>query len=322
MKAPMRMLAAFALSLVSGCHTASFNTSPPMGEGTARQASKSVQTPETVVESLNRLYNDDQDDCREIGTNLPRGHYYCSGVLIRATSDGDYLPWTHSPAAIAKGATSFSWVRKDMHPTMMLTPSGFILRNAREGERYGLPGYDAGLICVYPFDASTAGNMHHNGCGRISGKPTIHRVYPQPSIPHHNAAYAWGSCEDIGISTAPEWLDYTGDLSGGDTRVQCSWNVDNQDGWKYAIAIKHQYPTLHFLWNELLMATVDDGYPLKDYIPAVFLYAPALAEGLEPARNFQRKLAANGNSVPIVRLDFQAPRPFSYHAEDQAIPQP
>ncbi|TDV69870.1 hypothetical protein [Pseudomonas sp. LP_7_YM] len=308
---------AFCL-LLQGCSSAPSTPHAP-GIATALQTSHIAQSPEEVVASLNRLYNDDQKDCREIGTDLPRGHYYCSGLLIRATSDGDYLPWTSSPGAIAQGGAAFSWIRKDMHPGTMLNPSGFILRNAKEGERYGLPGYDAGLICLYPFDASTSGNMRHNGCGRQGSKPTTQAVYPQPGVPHRNAAYAWGSCEDIGIRTVAEWVEYTGDLQAGDTHNQCSWNVDSQTGWNNALAIAPLYPSLDFIWNELIMATVDDGYSLKDYIPAVFLYAPSREEGLEAARNFQRKLAANGNTVPIVRLDYQARQPFSYHVEDQAI---
>ena len=319
MKVTCLSLALCAL-LLQGCESAR----PPHIPISAANALSihAIQSPEEVVASLNRLYDDQNNDCREIGSNLPRGHYYCSGLLIRATQDGDYLPWTFSPGAIAQGGAAFSWIRKDMHPAMMLNPSGFILRNAREGERYGLPGFDAGLICLYPFDASTSGNLRHNGCGRLNEKPVTQAIYPQPDVPHRNAGHAWGSCEEIGITTIADWIEYTGDLQAGDTHNQCSWNVDSQIGWNNALAIAPQYPSMDFIWNELIMATVDDGYSLKDYIPAVFLYAPSLEAGLEPARNFQRKLAAHGNVVPIVRLDYQAQPPFSYHAQDQIIALP
>lgn len=284
------------------------------------QAPVTAQTPAQVVASLNRLYNDvQQNDCREIGTNLPRGHYYCSGIIIRATEDGDYLPWTFSPGAVAQGAASFSWIRRDMHPAVMFRPSGFVVRTVKEAEQTGLPGYDAGMICLYPLDASTSGNRGHNGCA--VRQPSVHVFYPQPDVPHRNAAYAWGSCEDIGVTTLGDWLGYTGDMQGGATEDQCSWNADSQSGWNNAIATPVHYPDLSFIWNELLMATVDDGYSLKNYIPAVYLAASSLETGLEPARNFQRKLAAHGNQVPIVRLDLQAAQPFSYHEEDQVIAQ-
>lgn len=318
--------------LLQGCQS---SLKPPQ---TQTQTSASVaiapslrpaQAPEEIVASLNRLYNDDQqNDCREIGTHLPRGHYYCSGILIRATSDGDYLPWTHSPSSIARGSASFSWIRADVQTSMMLTPSGFILRNATEGHRLGLPGYDEGFICLYPFDASTAALMLHKGCGHR--KNTVQATYPQPEASHHNALYAWGSCEDIGITTLAAWMEYTllhnpapPTRPVDPTVYICAWNADSQSGWNNAIAAHRLFPDYAFLWNELMMTTVDDGYGLKDYISAIFYDTTYGDNGIEPARNFQRKAYENGNYLPIVRLNFTAPAQerFSLRPEDQAIAQ-
>lgn len=176
MKMPCTYLLFLAL-LLQGCqpHDTLFSTAPDA-------AVHPVQAPGDVVASLNRLYVDtQQNDCRELGTNLPRGHYYCSGVLLRGTSDGDYLPWLHSPASIEKGSTSFSWIRADLGTSVTFRPSGFILRNATEGNRLGLPGYDEGFICLYPFDAETGSLTIHQGCGHKVN--TIQATYPQPGHP-------------------------------------------------------------------------------------------------------------------------------------------
>lgn len=273
-----------------------------------------------LVESLNRAYNDvQQNDCREIGTNLPRGHYYCTGIIIRATEDGDYLPWTNSPMAMERGSVSFSWFRKDDHPDYPFKGVGFILRNPVEGERLGLPGFDDGFICLFPVDALTGNNRLHGGCVSRFGKPAIHAFNPQPDIPHHNIRFAWGSCEDIGITTLEQWIDYVGDMQGGARGTQCSWNVDSQNGWRNSLAMHAHYPYLDEVWNELLMATVDDGYSRKDYISAVYVDAANYAPSIEAARTFQRKLIANNSYAPIIRLDLASDQPFSFHQEDQII---
>ncbi|MDH0746254.1 hypothetical protein N5D61_07860 [Pseudomonas sp. GD03842] len=299
-------------ALVHGCASVTSPQPPTVANARAEQS-------EQAAADLNRLFNDvQQNDCREIGTNLPRGLYYCSGVIIRATSDGDYLPWTHSPASMARGSASFSWFRKDDHPTVLLSGSGFIVRNAVESHRLGLPGFDEGFICLFPKDASTGGNVLHNGCISRFAKPVIHQAHLQPDIPHHNARFAWGSCEDAGITSLEQWMDYTGDMLGDySTSTQCSWNVDSQNGWRNSLAMQTHYPLFDFYWNELLMATVDDGYSLKDMISAVFLDVSNYDQNIQPARNFQRKLIANNSYAPILRLDLSSDQPFSFHQEDQ-----
>lgn len=296
-----------------------------------------VEPPALVVATMNRLYNDSQNNCREVHTDEPRGHYYCSGILIRGVSDGDYPPWSHGPGAIQTGASSYSWIRHDLDLPLpyepLIRPAGFILRNPAYGAHNRLFAIDAGFICLYPFDNQTSGNTRHKGCG-LKG-PSIQAVFPQPVAHHHNASNAWGSCESINVTTLDSWLQlYKLHLMDGSNyhKEQCSWNVDNQAGWNNAIAgfniIRKDYPAHVYGWNELLLNIVDDGSVLKKYM-AAFYYAPELnpepgeATPLEVARTFQRKLNANGYTVPILLLDFTSPSThrFSYHPEDQAIPQ-
>ncbi|WP_455913183.1 hypothetical protein [Pseudomonas syringae] len=308
-------------SLVTGCQSAT-PQSPARLETHASYAAQGKQSSEALVASLNRQYNDINEDCREIGTDLRRGHYYCSGLIVRGTTDGDYLPWTHSPNSMNRGATSFSWIRRDAHPKWsVMRQAGFILRNAVEGHRLGLPGYDAGFICLFPKDAGTGQNVRHNGCVPREPGNGVHRVYPQPKATHKNSEYAWGSRESFGITTLEGWIAYTGDMQFSSS-TQCSWNADSQKGWRNSIAMQEHYPLWDIAWNELLMATVDDGYGLKDLISAVFVDSVDSAHydsGIETARNFQRKLVANGSYAPIVRMDLSSEQPFSYHQEDQVI---
>jgi len=293
-----------------------------------------IESPEVVVATLNRLYSDSQNNCREVGTNEPRGHYYCSGVLIRGVNDGDYPPWSHSPGSIQQGSSSYSWIRQDIYPkdvdrNALLRAQGFILRNPAYGAENRLFAIDAGFMCLFPFDGETGAYPFHKGCA--VREPGIQAVYPQPEARHHNAIDAWGSCENSNVRTLAQWYAYykTHFVNIPRHRAQCSWNVDNQQGWNNAIAA---FNTLQeqdgYNWNELLLNVVDDGSVLKKYI-AAFYYShdirlyPGDPAALEAARTFQRKLNENGYTVPIVMLDFSAPpaQRFSYHPEDQAIAQ-
>jgi hypothetical protein len=319
------------LSLLLSCSTVSQNT-PSIPATTPPQLRQLPERPEDTVAAINRRYNLVDNQCREIGTNEPRGHYYCSGVLTRGVEDGPFLPWTHSPSVIASGSSSYSWIRRDMPlARLMFKPAGFILRNPVEGAASGLPALDRGLICIYPFDASTGTNLRHKGCA-LRYENTV--LYPQPEAHHRNQAYAWGQCEAMGIRTTQAWMafwesDPTPNLG---MRHQCSWNADSPEGWNSAISIfndqRYQHGDAMFTWNELLLDTMkDDGNMLMPYIAAFYYVldlSPTVLGGLEEARTFQTKLYKNGYWVPILQLNAGAPslRRYTYHPEDQAIPVP
>jgi hypothetical protein len=103
---------------------------------------KAVQPPDVILAAMNRNYNESQNNCLERGSNLPRGHYYCSGVLVRTVNDGNFDPWMSSPNAIAIGATSYAWIRKDVRNTTLFHPAGFVLRNKAEAIADSLPGLE------------------------------------------------------------------------------------------------------------------------------------------------------------------------------------
>lgn len=277
-----------------------------------------LQTPEQVLADVNKNYKETITDCREYGSNKPRGHYYCSGVTLRTVDDGNFNPWMYSPNSIAIGATSYSWLRRGVTQTQLYHPAGFILRNRIDAISHDVPGLETGFICLYPFDASTSTANGHQGCG-YRGKQ-----YP-PSAPakpdDDNSAYAWGSCEGMGITTATQWDEHFQSV-GLQPYRQCSWNIDSQHGWNNMIASRDDFPQLQYIWNEILLNNSGGGEQMPKYIAAYF-YDVSRAGGLTAARNFQVKMNSAGYNVPILRLNFSNAGGdiFSYSAADQAVAQ-
>ncbi|WP_330905688.1 hypothetical protein [Dyella sp.] len=216
-----------------------------------------------------------------------------------------------------------------MATTRLLRQAGFILRNAREAGARGLPAVDAGFMCLFAIDGSTAAGrpLPHYGCEHR--KDVLPVNFPQPSAMHRNIEFAWGQCEAAGILTHEQWVDFRQGYPDTESSwAQCSWNVDRPEAWDHAILEHRLYGAIaedFYIWNELLLRITDDGSMLKDKI-AAFFYDPNFkyeeGESLPQAQNFQRKLDAHGYQVPVLRVDFKAPasQRFSYHPEDQVIP--
>ncbi|MCD5980960.1 hypothetical protein [Pseudomonas quasicaspiana] len=279
---------------------------------------RAVQPPDVILAAMNRNYNENQNNCLERGSNLPRGHYYCSGVLVRTVNDGAFDPWMSSPNAIAIGATSYAWIRKDVRNTRLYHPAGFILRNKTEAIAGNLPGLETGFICLYPFDAGTGADQTHQGCGRRA----LRVSFPTNNPRHNNSAYAWGSCETSGIITVAQWDAHFESVAQNRGR-QCSWNVDSQAAWNAMIASHAKYTTHTSIWNEIMLNNpADNGAGLPKYI-AAFFYDVSLPAGKLIAQTFQRKLNAAGYVVPILKLSFLAPDAsrFAYDPADQVVPQ-
>ncbi|MEI2260052.1 hypothetical protein OHC51_03570 [Stenotrophomonas indicatrix] len=299
--------------------------------GAAAPSGQPFVPAEDVVQRLNQRYMLVDNSCREQGTNFARGHYYCSGLIMRGTDDGYFLPWEHSPNSIARGSVSFFWIRQDLAVPVfdgaeVPTRSGFVLWAPQDEIDLGRePILDQGVICIFPFDAVTYSVWKNRGCGYKRG-PTL--TYPQPEALHRNMWYAWGQCEGMGIKTADQWMalwnNDLGDPQLPDQRAQCSWNADSQSGWDNMISIRKRLsgPNMYG-WNEVMVDTRDDsGAMLMPHI-AAFWYVQVSWEdpmqSLSAARIYQAKLLSQGYYAPILRLDFSAPssQRFSYRAEDQ-----
>lgn len=263
-------------------------------------------------------YTETTRDCREYGSGKARGHYYCSGVLVRTVNDGDFNPWIYSPAALDIGATSYSWMRTDVNISELYHPAGFILRNRIDAVAHDLPGLESGFVCLYPFDASTSVANKFKGCGyRGKRAEDASSVGPKDD----NSQYAWGSCTGLNIVTASQWDAHFNSVANQTSR-QCSWNVDSQHGWNNMIASRGDYPALQDLWNEILLSNYGTGAQMPKYI-AAFFYDVNRTGGLTAAQHFQTKMNNAGYNVPILRVNFNAATAnrFSYVETDQAIRQ-
>lgn len=322
----------FLLTACTGTQNSTESAPPPISTQPSMTATSApitpaaqLQKPEQVLADVIKNYNETTTDCREYGTNKPRGHYYCSGVLARTVDNGNFNPWVYSPTAIAIGATSYSWLRQDVTQTQLYHPAGFILRNRIDAIAHGLPGLESGFICLYPFDASTSTANGHQGCGyraaRVGQQVKQSEQLAPIDVNDDNSKYAWGSCDGLGIVTATQWDNHFQSVGHTPSR-QCSWNIDSQHGWNNMIASRDDFPNLKTLWNEILLNNYGDGGQMPKYIAAYF-FDVNKANSLSIARTFQTKMNAAGYNVPILRLNFlTAPaNRFTYNAADQAVPQ-
>jgi hypothetical protein len=272
-------------------------TQPVSPPNTAEAMPKAqLQKPAEVLAEVLKNYNETIADCREFETNKARGYYYCSGVLVRTVDDGDFEPWMYSPTAIEIGATSYSWIRRDVSQTQLYHPAGFILRNRIDAISHALPGLETGFICLYPFDASTGVVNGHQGCG-YRGRRTA-----EPSQAELNVgnSFGWGSCEGIGVNSEEKWNNHFRS-TGQNTLRQCSWHIESQWGWKFMIGSRRAFPALSGVWNEILLNNLGDGGQMPKYI-AAFFYDVKKTGGLAAARHFQTKMNSAGYNVPILRL--------------------
>ncbi|WP_412460036.1 DUF2599 domain-containing protein [Pseudomonas sp. SC11] len=258
-----------------------------------------VGTPQETLRRINDNYNRIDNACKEPG-GAPRGHYYCSGVTLRMVDDGPFNPWDYSPYAISTGATSFSWIRKDLSTSRLIRPAGFILRTPEDARRLQTPVMETGFMCIYAFDGFTGPDRQAWGCGTLKQpvkgtrwsdtRPEGYQLHSATTPPNANAALAWGSCDLRKIDTAAQWRSQFGHLRppalapNNLNRIQvqqCSWNAEQASDWNAMIDV-HQAPgTRHRdgfarkeLLNEFLLRndqsgkTPDDGSARLPYIDA------------------------------------------------------
>uniref|UniRef100_UPI0030DB6CF4 DUF2599 domain-containing protein n=1 Tax=Pseudomonas sp. EA_65y_Pfl2_P74 TaxID=3088694 RepID=UPI0030DB6CF4 len=308
-------------------------------------AAQTVSDPLDTLRRINHNYNTLKDACQEPDTGAARGLYYCSGVTLRMVNDGPFNPWDYSPYAIKIGATSYSWIRKDLSTRILIHPAGLVLRTPTDAAALNLPVKEQGFTCIYAFDGGTGPERKWYGCGFFDSREPPRAA--QGVMNNRNAALAYGTCAEAGVTTAEQWTQkYTGLMKGPIQYGQCSWNAEKTSDWHAMIRVHESRPSTTnkdpFSFsgqvNEFMLKNATatrDGSENMKYIDA-FIYnvnstqnfatrgdqAPPKPEnGLNSARNFQKKLQTQGYSVPILRLDFTKPAAerFSYVAADQAI---
>jgi hypothetical protein len=251
-----------------------------------------------TAKAINARYRDTRNTCPD---NKPA--YYCDGVVIRATKDGDYDPWDPSPSAITLGGVSFSYMRMDAHVTDLYHGSGFIFLDQNTAiAQQKVPEY----LCTYAYDASTlVGEIPDKGCGlRRSIQP----------------AADLSSCASVNVKTVAQWYEYAKTIP--DRTYQCS--LSTADPAQFAVSIQvraNRAPNMFADWNEIMITTWPQGYGASIPLEA-FFYKTNASAGLTEARAYQTKFKTKtGLWAPIVRLNFSqlTGEPFSYVEADQAI---
>lgn len=308
--------------------------------------------PQQTTDRINRNYTHVVDACAEPDTGAPRGHYYCSGVTLRMVDDGTFNPWDYSPTAQKIGASSYSWIRKDLSTSKLVRPAGFILRTPMDARALDRPVMETGALCIFSFDGCTSPKRGWYGCGMYPSGDTAacsaqdaapgvrddSRVPASPpaqsaTLPaNRNSALAFGSCDTEQVDSADAWRKR---FTGGVQKGQCSWNAEQPTDWQ-AMVQTHQNPgSQREAWitpdqfNEFLIRTASDtadGSANMKYIDA-FIYNPNTTfvastigdtkpatptNGLPVAQSFQRKLFAQGYAVPVLRLDFNQPPQYRF----------
>ena len=210
------VLPVISLALLAGCSSPvkdDQQTPSVMGIGTFSTVSPqaSVQTALSdgpgIAALINKNYNEDTTSCTEYGTGIARGYYFCTGVLVRTTDNGNFNPWAPSTTALTLRATSYSWIRHDLNTSSFYKRAGYILLNPADILAGAVPGMNYGKVrpndgppdytwvqCVYPFDAWTTRTMNRNyfGCN-----------FEGTGLGHPDVGHPYGSCDiGLGYSTA------------------------------------------------------------------------------------------------------------------------
>jgi hypothetical protein len=251
---------------------------------------------EEVADALNARYTDTTLTCTG---NKPA--YYCNGVIIRSTQDGNYDPWNPSPAAVRLGGVSFSYMRKDAYVTSLYHASGFTFLPQ---EQAVANGKTAEYLCIYAYDAGTlVGVRGAQGCGL---KPR--------SATNADAS----TCASVGVQTVAQWYAYTRTIANRD--YQCSLSTANVAQFAASFQVRaNRPPNMDALWNEMMVRTWAQNIPASLPLEAFFYVS---ATGKNEARTYQTKYKARtGGWLPIIKLDLTKMNgtPFSYADTDQAV---
>jgi hypothetical protein len=299
-------------------------------------------SPEQTVAMLNTNYNERLYECRDTKTNAVRGHYYCSGVIVRTVDTARFVPWDYSPSAIKLGSTSFSWLRSDILTNKLYHPAGLIVRAPEDALIHNRPALDKGWECIYTFDANTTRGILYPNAGKPRGwngcdfEGDFTENKSTQLVDNNNNEDAYGSCREIGVGSddlaknqAALWVNrYRNDKNR--TENQCSWNIEKARDWNSMIGIRTG-PDFrnNGMWTEMLLKNASetaDGSRLTPHIDAFFYDVNNMTElnadkqsGATIARIFQAQLKRAGYTVPVLRLNFKAPaaQRFTYSATDQ-----
>jgi len=271
--------------IISQPLTVNVITSPP-----------STNPGQQIANELNARYKDTRMSCPD---NKPA--YYCNGVIIRSTENGNYDPWNPSPAAVSLGGVSFSYMRNDANVTSLYHQSGFTFLPQ---EQAIAQGKTIDYLCIYAYDAGTlVGVRGAQGCGLK---------------PRSAANLDASTCAGVGVRTVAQWYAYTKTLLNRD--YQCS--LSTADAAQFAVSFQvraNRPPNMEALWNEMMARTWGQDIPRSLPLESFFYVTTT---GKNEAKTYQTKYKTRtGNWLPVIKLDLTKLNgtPFSYSATDQAV---
>lgn len=244
-------------------------------------------TGEQALRQVITWYNNTTNNCG----SAVRPAFLCSGIMLRAVeTNPDFLPWDPAPSAIANGGISFSWLRADNNFSSLVYTyeNGYIFYPALQAP--ASKSSDIPYLCAFPMDADSF-SRDSNGCGAST-------AYPQESRP----------CNQIGITTANQWINLFNTPGANRYRIQCGWDVrqgqpDTARRFTENIASRNLINNNFWgIQNEMRVKTWAQG--LGKTLPLhSFFYIRNNAAALDNARYDQRRFYNLYNEVlPIIEI--------------------
>ncbi|MFJ3483626.1 hypothetical protein ACIPL1_09615 [Pseudomonas sp. NPDC090202] len=262
-----------------------------------------------VAANLTARYADTAANC---GSDS-KPAFLCSGVMIRATgSKPTYHVWENSPASLAKGGVSFSYVRADA-PVFRLAytyTNGYIMKAYEHSESTFKPE----VLCFFPTDGDSV-NRSGKGCGPHKGSPSS------------------DLCHLNGVTTAQQWWEHYTAHSSGRDGWQCSFDVSGARESLAGPAFHEGIKAMSLIDrepldkpNEMILAAWQNGVG-KTLPLEAFFYMDGSAPGLTDAkRNQQDLFDTHGVVIPVIKLKLPPAEndvaTFTYDDADQAVPMP
>ena len=260
---------------------------------------------------LTDLYQYTPDDCGDDS----RPAYMCSGVMLRATNPTTaYHFYSISPASLANGGVSVSYLRKDAKFASFYAQrtSGFIFDNTAFDK--GSNRKPLKVLCAYPIDGASL-RRTDSGCGDYELTKAVETF-----------------CSQMGITTAEQWLELYQGESTYPQGAQCAFDMRDNNPRRAKEFLQNLraeafLPGLYTFngsdsqENELVIAPwkVDPAYS-PPVIAAFYVGQP----GLAGARVSQVQwYQATESVLPAIDMTMPATQQdevtFRYEAKDQAI---
>jgi len=272
-----------------------------------------------TVQLLRLMYQDTRKDCGDPS----KPAFMCSGVTLRATTPSTaYAFYSNSPASLARGGISASYLRKDAKFEKMAfsMTSGFIFDTVLANPASHA---DYKALCAFPIDGASDRRTTLAGCGDYV-------------LNGNTGAAKEDYCDRMGVGTAEQWIDRYYDSAGKPRKNAgniCAFNVgatnpkaaqafyENIRAQGMLATRKLKFNGNQFQENEIVLSPWTVDAPRSPSILAAFHIGPA---GIEGARLSQIQwYQATKQVLPAISLAL--PRTatedatFSYNADTQAI---